>query len=303
MIRIRIVALLVAIVAGLGCTTGQSKATTSPETANARIEYTSFHSESLGADVRCAISLPASYEREPKRRFPVVIFLHGLFNDERDWEKRGIAAKLDALRTEGKVGEYIVAMPYGANSFYLNGKDGTKYEDAIVKDFIPYVDATYRTVGTAKGRAIQGISMGGFGALVIAFKHPELFAAVITHCAAIFERLPDPPASSSDARGTFRYQIASKIFGAPADATFFKENNPLDLARANASRLKNLKIYFDVGEQDRYGFAAGNTQLDTVLNAASIKHEFHMAPGDHGWSFMLSRCEPAFEFCWSVLKP
>jgi len=265
-----------------------------------RVEAGTYHSESLGADVRYAVSLPASYDADTSRRYPVVIFLHGLFNDEHDWVERGMQARLDELRAAGKVGDFIVAAPYGANSFYLNGKDGTRYEDAIVKDFLPFVDKTYRTTGSPRDRVIEGISMGGFGALVIAFKHPELFAAVAAHSAAVFEELPRPPASG-DQRATFRYQMAAKIFGAPPDEQFFAANNPIGLAAANAAKLGALKIYFDVGEQDRYGFTDGNRRLDAALTKAGVAHEFHTAPGDHGWSFLLGRSEPAMVFVWSVL--
>lgn len=267
-----------------------------------RVEYTRFRSASLGREVPCAISLPPSYDKETARRYPVVIFLHGLFNNEKDWENRGIEAKLQGLRAAGKVGEYIVAIPYGANSFYLNGKDGTRYEDAVVKDFLPFVDQSYRTMSKPRGRMIEGISMGGYGALVIAFKHPELFTAVAAHCAALFDELPKPPTSPDDRRGRYRYEIASKIFGSPPDIEFFQENNPLRLAQTNTARIKNLKIYFDVGEQDRYGFDAANKQLSAVLAAAGIKHEFHLVPGDHGWPFLLARSEPAFTFCWNALR-
>ena len=73
-----------------------------------------------------AISLPPSYDRDSTRRYPLVLFLHGLFNSEKDWEGRGIQAQIDRLRSEGRIGEFIVAVPYGANSFYLNAKGGTK---------------------------------------------------------------------------------------------------------------------------------------------------------------------------------
>src|SRR5260370_28256362 len=112
--------------------------------ATGRVEYSKFHSASLDRDVSFAVSLPPSYDTATAKRFPVVIFLHGLFNSEKDWEGRGVQAKLDEARARGKIGEYIVAAPYGANSFYLNGKDGTHYEDAIVKDFVPFVDQSYR---------------------------------------------------------------------------------------------------------------------------------------------------------------
>lgn len=283
-------------VAGLVPAAASQGAAAAPLSSAGRVDYGVFSSPSLGSDVAYAVSLPPSYDREPSRRFPVVIFLHGLFNSERDWVGRGVQAQIDQLRADHKIGEFIVAVPYGANSFYLNGKDGSKYEDAIVKDFIPFVDKTFRTTASPRGRVIQGISMGGFGALVIAFKHPEMFTAVAAHCAAIFEELPKPPTSPDDRRGAYRYEIATKIFGNPPDPVFFAANNPLGLVASRAGQLKGLKIYFDVGEQDRYGFAAGNRLFDAALTKAGIAHEFHLTPGDHGWSYLIGRSEPAFEF-------
>ncbi len=264
------------------------------------IEYAKFNSTSLGSSINYAISLPASYNKDSSQRYPIVIFLHGLFNDEKDWQDRGIQAKLDELRSLGKVGEYIIAIPYGANSFYLNAKNGLRYEDAIVKDFIPFIDKTYRT--NPKNRMIAGISMGGYGALMIAFKHPEMFVGVAAHCAALFEELPKAPTSPKDTRGKYRYEIATQLYGKPLDPEHFQQNNPLQLVKVNAEKIKKLKIYFDIGQQDRYGFETANQQLDSILTKSNIKHEFNLVEGEHGWSFLLTRTEPAFIFYWNTLK-
>ena len=269
--------------------------------AAGRVVYGEFQSASLGRAVRYAVSLPAGYDERPKQRYPLVLFLHGLNNSERDWEGQGIEAKLAALRAAGRVGDFIVAVPFGANSFYLNSKDGVRYEDAIVKDFLPFIEAQYRTTGDARHRLIAGLSMGGSGALLIAFKHPELFAGVATNSAALFSELPQRPAPE-DRRGGYYYALALKLFGDPPDAAHFQANNPLNLAKTNADKIKRLRIYFDVGEQDRYGFDAGNRQLDQVLTATGVKHEFHLVPGGHGWTFLAERAEPAFEFVWQTIR-
>jgi S-formylglutathione hydrolase len=281
--------------------TPQTAAAAPATMAKGRVEYAEFDSPVLGQKVRYAVSLPASYDAKKQQRYPVVIFLHGLNNDERSWESEGMQARLEEARAAGKVGEYIIAMPYGANSFYLNAKDGARYEDAVVKDFLPFVDKTYRTVAKPAARVIEGISMGGYGALLIAFKHPELFAGVAAHSAALFDELPSAPADQADRRAGFRYALATKLFGTPPDLAYFQANNPLALARSNAAAIKSLKIYFDVGDHDRYGFQGGNQKLDATLSEAGIKHEFYLVAGDHGWSFLTARSEPALAFVWNAL--
>jgi len=277
--------------------------TPAPSQAKGRVEYTEFESASLGGQkVRGAVSLPASYDAKKTRRYPLVIFLHGLNNSERDWEAEGMQARLDELRAAGKVGDFVVAAPFGANSFYLNAKGGAAYEDAIVKDFIPFVERQYRAGGKPAQRVIEGLSMGGYGALLIAFKHPEMFAGVAAHSAALFDGLPQAPAATTDRLASFRYTLAAKLFGTPPDEEYFRANSPLHLARQNAARLKRLKIYFDVGDADRYNFQPGNQQLDAALSSAGVKHEFHLAPGPHGWAFLVARAEPALTFVWNAFS-
>ncbi|OYT73338.1 MAG: hypothetical protein CFK52_01840 [Chloracidobacterium sp. CP2_5A] len=266
------------------------------------VEYGAFRSESLGRDVPYAVSLPPSYAASPERRYPLVIFLHGMFNDERDWEARGVQAALAAVRAKGRVGEFIVAIPRGENSFYINAKQGDRYEDAIARDFLPFIEQRYRTLGSREGRLIAGISMGGYGALLIAFRHPTLFCGVAAHCAAIFTDLPRPPQSSDDRIGAWRYGLATKLYGDPPDAEFFNAHSPLAVAQAKADALRRLSIYFDVGSEDRYRFDVGNQRLHETLEALRVPHEFTLAPGGHGWAFLVARSEPAFAFYWRALS-
>jgi len=272
----------------------------SPQSAPAatNVQYASFHSDALGKDVAYAVQLPHSYDQQPKRRYPVVYFLHGMFGNEREFERRGVAAEIEKLRTDGTIGDLIIVSPAGGNSFYLNSKAGVRYEDAIVKDLIPYIDKTYRTVANPGGRAIQGISMGGFGALLIAFKHPEMFSSVTTHCAALFTTLPST--TGDDRRSQFVRSLLGTIFGDPPDEDFFQANNPIKLGVADAAAIKKtgLKIYFDCGEQDRYGFQQTNKVLDEQLTQAGVPHEFHLFPGNHGWEYMISVADHSYGFLW-----
>lgn len=266
--------------------------------AGSNVQYASFRSEALGQDLPYAIQLPPSYNEQTNRRYPVLYFLHGMFGNEREFERRGVAAEIDKLRTSGVIGDLIIVSPAGKNSFYLNSKTGVRYEDAIVADLIPYIEKTYRTIGTPGGRAIQGISMGGFGALLIAFKHPEMFSSVTTHCAALFTTLP--AATGDDRRSQFIRSLLQDTFGTPPDEAFYQANNPIKLGVSNAAAINKsgLKIYFDCGDQDRYGFQETNKVLDQQLTQAGVTHEFHIFPGNHGWEYMISVADHSYGFLW-----
>ncbi|HXG68779.1 MAG TPA: alpha/beta hydrolase-fold protein [Blastocatellia bacterium] len=265
---------------------------------DARIEYSSVQSAALGRELKYAVQLPPSYDTDKNRRYPVLIFLHGMFGNEGEFERRGVAAAVSRLREEGKIGELIVVAPAGENSFYLNAKNGARYEDAILQDLIPHVEKTYRAIGAREGRAIQGLSMGGFGALVLAFKHPEMFSSVTAHSAALFTELPNT--QGTDRRSQFLGRLVGNIFGDPPDEAFFRANNPLYLAETQAAALarSGLKIYFDVGTEDRYGFQATNKMLDERLTKAGVPHEFHLFPGNHGWEYMISVAQNSYAFLW-----
>jgi S-formylglutathione hydrolase FrmB len=222
--------------------------------------------------------------------------------NEAEFDRRGVAAAADRLREAGKTGEMIIVAPAGENSFYLNSKNGVRYEDAIIKDLIPHIEKNYRAIGSPSGRAIQGLSMGGFGALMLAFKHPEMFTSVTAHSSALFVELPN--ASGSDRRAQFLSRLIGNMFGNPPDEEFFRANNPIHLAETNAAAIKKsgLKIYFDCGEQDRYGFQEINKVFDERLTKAGIPHEFHLFPGNHGWEYMISVAEHSYSFLWASLK-
>jgi S-formylglutathione hydrolase FrmB len=266
------------------------------------VEYGSLQSPSLGKELKYAVQLPPSYKTDAKRRYPILYFLHGMNGSEVEFQRRGVAAEVSKLRDEKKIGEFIIVAPAGENSFYLNSKSGVLYEDAIIKDLIPHIEKTYRTLGTAGGRSIQGISMGGWGALMLAFKHPEMFSSVSTHSAALYDELPKP--NGTDRYAQFLDRTIKRIFGDPPDEAFFQANNPLRLGEANAAAIKKsgLKVYFDVGEQDRYGYQVSNKLLDERLTKAGVPHEFHVFPGNHGWEYMISVADHSYTFLWKNFK-
>src|SRR5262245_44347449 len=127
----------------------------STQTASSNhVEYGSLQSAALGKELKFAIQFPPSYEKDAKRRYPVVYFLHGMFGNEHEVERRGVAAAINKLRDDGKIGDLVIVSPAGENSFYLNAKNGARYEDAIINDLIPYIEKTYRVMNKPAGRAI-----------------------------------------------------------------------------------------------------------------------------------------------------
>lgn len=276
-----------------------STAQTSP---TAGVQYASLQSASLGKELKFAIQLPPSYETDSKRRYAVLYFLHGMNGTEVDFEKRGVAASISKMRAEGKIGEFITVAPTGANSFYLNAKNGAQYEDAIIKDLIPYIEKTYRVIGTPATRSIQGLSMGGWGALYLAFKHPEMFSSVTAHCAALVPEMPRP--TGGDRRSQFMANLIGRIFGDPPDEDYFRASNPVFVVEQNLAAIKKsgIKIYFDCGEQDRYGFQEPNKVFDEKLTKLGLAHEFHMFPGGHGWEYMISVADHSYAFLWASFK-
>ncbi len=307
-LAIGILSVMITLVANVAANLMPRQTAAAPQTSAAQatpgpgVEYGSLPSPSLGKELKFAVQLPPTYQSDVKRRYPVLYFLHGMNGNEREFEKRGVAAAISKMREEGKIGEFIIVSPAGENSFYLNAKNGAQYEDAIIKDLIPYIEKTYRVIGTPATRSIQGISMGGWGALYLAFKHPEMFSTVTAHCAALVLEMPRP--TGGDQRSMFMARLVGKIFGDPPDEEYFRAANPVFVVEQNLAAIKKsgIKIYFDCGEQDRYGFQEPNKVFDEKLTKLGLVHEFHMYPGGHGWEYMISVADHSYTFLWAGFK-
>jgi hypothetical protein len=157
------------------------------------------------AQRRVAVWLPASYQRSPDRRYPVIYWLAGftgtgqmMFQDS-PWQP-GLSQRLDRLVAQGTMGEVIVVAPDGftrlGGSQYIDSASSGAYETHLVSEVIPAIDGRFRTQATRAARGIGGKSSGGFGALVLAMRHGALFSAVACHSGdAYFELsvIPDIP--------------------------------------------------------------------------------------------------------------
>jgi S-formylglutathione hydrolase FrmB len=287
-----------------------------------------FQSASLGVEKSYLVYLPLDYDAKPTMRWPVFYYLHGLGGKETDWVKGG---HLDQAADELGL-QAIIVMPDGDDGFYADAvqpinydacmKDGTglfmpalesraatcvrkrHYETYIVKDLIAEVDAKFRTIAKREGRAIAGLSMGGFGALELSMRHPELFAAAASHSgvdALLYggpypyapgkvELIKDPKQWASGAAEIGRWGRA--IFG--DDLRHWKEYDPATLAQ----KLKPgaIALYLDCGTDDGFQLHNGAQYLHDVLLAKKIEHEFFLGPGGHDFRFWIPRLPKSLQF-------
>jgi S-formylglutathione hydrolase FrmB len=264
--------------------------------AAAEVRPGSFRSEPLGREVAYVVDVPSSYDGSGERRYPVVYALHGLFERSGFWERRGLAPILARLREQGTVPELLVVAVDGGNSFFVNAPGG-RYEDLVTRDLVSHVESTYRVVPGRKGRALLGVSMGGYAALRIGFTKPDFAAAVATHSAMLLEAVP----TADHGAGRWHMAAFTGVFGSPIDAELWSRNDPLALA-ARADPGSAPALYLDCGTEDRYGLAGGHRRLRRILDERKVPHVLELPPGDHGYEFVRSRLETSLRFLGSALS-
>jgi S-formylglutathione hydrolase FrmB len=263
--------------------------------APGRAECNSIPSKILSRPVPYCVLLPASFDADKTRRFPVLYFLHGLGDNEQSFLRTGAWNLVEDLREKGRLKDFLIATPAGEASFYINSRDGkVRYEDFLLQEFFPFIERRYRARPGRANRAISGISMGGYGAFHLAFAHPQLFSSVSAHSAALIEKLPAFLSGNGGVPASGRSRLLGSVFGLPPDPAFWERNSPLALART--ALLSGMKIYFDCGSEDDFGFEAGAAALDKILTSRKIPHEFHLYPGRHDWSYFASHVEASLSF-------
>ncbi|HEX4602531.1 MAG TPA: alpha/beta hydrolase family protein [Candidatus Angelobacter sp.] len=254
-----------------------------------RVQCGAMKSKYVPGSIGYCAMLPPSYDSKPGKKFPVLYFLHGLGGDQSFLASSGASSVIEEAWEEKRLGEYVIITPQGESSFYINSRDGhILYDDFFVREFVPQMERRFRLLGERSGRAIGGISMGGYGALRFAFKYPRMFVSVGVHMPALLEELPRGSAGAG--LGAF----LGSAFGSPLNERFWKENSPFVFART--ANLQGLKIYFDCGDHDNYGFDAGTRQLDKLLTARHVEHEAHIYPGGHDWQYVAQHLEQSLEF-------
>jgi S-formylglutathione hydrolase FrmB len=268
--------------------------------AQSRIDCNALNSRILKQTVHYCVYLPSGYDagasRNPPQRYPVLYFLHGLGDNEQTLFNSGGWTLLDDLRNQHKLGDFLIVAPEGRRSFYINSADSSvRYSDFFLQEFMPHIERAYRILPGRAGRAISGISMGGYGALRFAFAHPELFSAVSAQSAALITESPQALNVASQSGAPLAAVLAS-VFGRPISVEHWNDNNIFLLAKKNAVALKKLALYFNCGQDDNYGFEKGAAALHLELEKENVVHEYHAYAGDHSLTYFLSHFAEVMEF-------
>jgi S-formylglutathione hydrolase FrmB len=248
-----------------------------------RLEEWTLRTPALYDATSVRVLLPAGYATDPGRRYPVLYLLAGAESDYRSWTQFGDAEAITAHAP------MIVVMPDGgAEGWYTDWYRGDKpvqprWETYHVGELIPWIDATYRTIAARRGRAVAGLSMGGFGAMSYAARHPGTFAAAASFSGAL-------EIGSADAWGP-----------RSANAARWRAHLPISIA----SRLRSLALVElrtgdgRPGPLDRRGtrpncpactleryLHRGNVRLHERLRALGIRHTWDdYGAGTHDWPY------------------
>jgi enterochelin esterase-like enzyme len=213
----------------------------------------------IGQSFAYRVYLPPDYLTSPTRRYPVLYLLHGAGGNYTEWSDSFLPEQVDRMIAADQIQPIIVVMPDdGETTYWANWDNGPRWGDYLTDDVVSTIDQRYRTVASPADRAIGGLSMGGLGALNLAFQHPDVFGVVGSHSPSV--RLePDP-----------------ELWFLTGDN--FWEHNPIWLAE-HATGLESLKIWIDAGTDDIW--LPNIDAVRSTLVAEGLHVDWHEFPGPH----------------------
>jgi enterochelin esterase-like enzyme len=223
----------------------------------------SIDSAALGQTKQYTVYLPPDWCHLAD--LPLLVMLHGRNGDHTDWVNKGaLDQAADTLILAGEIEPLIILMPDGDNSFYVNGQDGD-YETYIVDELISAVDAEFPTAAARDSRFIGGLSMGGYGALYLGLRHPDLFSAIGAHSPAIL--------SPEDA----------PFFLYGPDKVLFAERDIISLITRDGWP-PHMRLFVDIGASDSLMRGVYNL-FGSLFGQPLPAFEGHVWPGGHYWGY------------------
>lgn len=289
-----------------------SSASSPPPAGEVRAEI--FESSALGVRKHAVVYLPPSYGTDTTRRYPVVYYLHGLSGTERDWlSKASIDVAADSLFARGTP-EMIIVLPDGDDGWYTTWTtqwpyrtcadtiqtevaerycvQRQRYDEYIARDLVRFVDSKYRTINDPGRRGIGGLSMGGYGAISIALRYPDVFGAAVSHSGVVSPMYVGPKpfrepvkyaTTAEEIRATTGFWARYQMYWGTNIARW-READPAHIAEALRQRGGRAPaIYFDCGVDDAY--IEQNRALHSELTRLQITHTYQEFPGGHTWRY------------------
>jgi S-formylglutathione hydrolase FrmB len=247
-----------------------------PIPMEANVKEYKLASKLMGRDMPYRVVFPRDYDIDggPQKRFAVIYLLHGLTGNYRNWT--------DLTRVEEHIRDhnFLIVTPEGGNGWYTdsvaNEKD--KYESYIIQELIPEIDKNFRTIATRDGRAVAGLSMGGYGAIKFGLKYPEKFFIVGSFSGAL--GVASFTAGNSGQIG----RSVDGIFGAAGSETRKASDIFGMLREMNADKIKTLPfIYLSCGTEDF--LIQNNREFMALLSEKKVPHEYRQLPGIHFYTF------------------
>jgi putative tributyrin esterase len=259
--------------------------------SQSNVRFDSSYAPNLGRAMRTVVFLPSAYDGN--RQYPVLYLLHGLWGSYADWSSR------THLSTYAATCSLIIVMPDGENSWYVNALNDPRgrFEDFIVHDLPASIARSYR-IDTVRA-AIAGLSMGGYGALMLAMRHPDryFFVGGLSSYITIPAEIPAGPKRSASA---LVHESLPRVFGHDSSAFYADHDLFVLLQRVPPERMPYL--YLAAGIQDGYRhLLSAHRELTDSLRRRSIAYEYHELPGGHTWIFWDREIQPLLRRLMEVL--
>lgn len=236
---------------------------------------------------------PTSYG-SGDRTYPVLYLLHGLTGKYSNWAQRS------KLKSHARAYEFIIVMPEGNNGWYTDSPvvKNDRYEGYIVEELIPEIEKKFRVNKNREGRAIAGLSMGGYGALKFGLRFPDKFVVAGSFSGALRAVEWD--------ENTFP---VFKVLGTSVNSAFGKVGSPTREQHNIYSIVKGLDkkqitalpfLYLDCGTED--GLVMQNKDFVDILMSKKIPHEYRQLPGKHDWNYWDRQIQEFLDLAGKFLK-
>lgn len=233
----------------------------------ATVDTVTTYSTVMKKDIKAVVITPAHYATG--KDFPVVYLLHGHSGNYSDWISKAAAT----LQQDADLYDMVIVCPDGAiSSWYFDSPvdPSYKYETYVAKELVQYIDTKYKTLKTPAGRAITGLSMGGHGALYLAFKHQDVYGAAGSMSGGVDIR-PFPN----------NWNLSERLGTYATHPDNWEKNTVINLLYLLTP--KSLKLIIDCGTEDF--FFKVNEELHQQLLLRNIPHDYITRPGAHNWDY------------------